>query len=60
MKAALDGVYAQFPETKSYAITGASFLDRGDSSWYIIVFRDKASKDSITFRIDAKTGEIMP
>ncbi|RAP21126.1 hypothetical protein C2W64_03654 [Brevibacillus laterosporus] len=59
MKAALDGVYAQFPETKSYAIE-ASFLDRGDSSWYIIVFRDKDSKDSITFRIDAKTGEIMP
>ncbi|RAP26258.1 hypothetical protein C2W64_02090 [Brevibacillus laterosporus] len=57
VKAAVDRVHDLFPETKSYAIE-ASFLDRGDSSWYIITLSDKDFKNYFTVAVDSKTGQV--
>ncbi|AKF94751.1 hypothetical protein [Brevibacillus laterosporus] len=61
VKAAIDRVYAQFPKTKSYAITSANVIDNFVSNFsrYNITFREKDSKRSITFGINVKTGEII-
>ncbi|QOS98361.1 hypothetical protein JNUCC42_17870 [Brevibacterium sp. JNUCC-42] len=58
VKAALDGVYAQFPEAKSYENTSASFLDRGDSSRYVITLSDKDFKNHFTVAVNSKTGQV--
>ncbi|RNB86955.1 hypothetical protein EDM56_14680 [Brevibacillus fluminis] len=60
-KSGVDKIHALHPETKSYEITSANVIDNfvGNFSKYNITFTEKDSKRSITFGIDAKTGEIM-
>lgn len=60
-KSGIDKIYALYPETKSYEITSANVIDNyvGNFSRYNITFSEKDSKRSITFGINAKTGEII-
>lgn len=60
VKSGVDKIYASHPETKSYVISGANIIDNfvNKFSKFNITFTDKDSKRSITFGIDAKTGEI--
>ncbi|QOS98351.1 hypothetical protein JNUCC42_17820 [Brevibacterium sp. JNUCC-42] len=61
-KSGVDKIHALHPETKSYEITSANVVDNFVSNFsrYNITFSDKDSKESITFGIDGKTGEIIP
>ncbi|TPG83571.1 M56 family metallopeptidase [Brevibacillus laterosporus] len=61
-KSGVDKIHALHPETKSYEITSANVVDNFVSNFsrYNITFSEKDSKRSITFGIDAKTGEIIP
>ncbi|MET3293157.1 UNVERIFIED_CONTAM: putative small secreted protein [Brevibacillus sp. OAP136] len=60
-KSGVDKIHALHPETKSYEITSANVVDNFVSNFsrYNITFTEKDSKRSITFGINAKTGEIM-
>ncbi|QOS98353.1 M56 family metallopeptidase [Brevibacterium sp. JNUCC-42] len=61
-KSGVDKIHALHPETKSYEITSANVIDNFGSNFsrYNITFSEKNSKRSITFGINAKTGEIIP
>ncbi|WPS86291.1 PepSY domain-containing protein [Brevibacillus halotolerans] len=60
-KSGIDKIYTLYPETKSYEITSANVIDNYVSNFsrYNITFSQKDSKRSITFGINAKTGEII-
>ncbi|SFP30754.1 hypothetical protein SAMN05518683_10433 [Salibacterium halotolerans] len=57
----IDEIHAAHPELKSYEITGVNVVDNfiKDFSRYNITFSDNGSNQSMTFGIDAKTGEII-
>lgn len=59
VKSGVDKIHALQPETKSYEVTSANVIDNfiGEFSRYNITFSD--SENSITFGINAKTGEII-
>ncbi|PCN44823.1 hypothetical protein B9C88_09015 [Brevibacillus laterosporus] len=60
-KSGIDKICTLYPETKSYEITSANVIDNYVSNFsrYNITFSEKDSKRSITFGINAKTGEII-
>ncbi|MGG4452160.1 hypothetical protein [Brevibacillus porteri] len=61
VKSGVDKIYASHPETKSYVISSANIVDNfaNKFSKYNLTFTEKNSKRSITFGIDAKTGDII-
>ncbi|MFZ4453451.1 hypothetical protein [Salibacterium aidingense] len=57
----LDEIHAAHPELKSYEMTSANVVDNfiSDFSRYNITFSENDSNHSMTFGIDAKTGEVI-
>ncbi|WP_289136340.1 hypothetical protein [uncultured Brevibacillus sp.] len=60
VQTAVDNIQTSHPETKSYEISSANLIDNfvGKFSKYNLTFTEKHSKRSITFGINAKTGEV--
>ncbi|CAI8874250.1 Peptidase propeptide and YPEB domain protein [Brevibacillus sp. IT-7CA2] len=58
VKAAIDNVYAQFPETKSYEISAyQDVVSKGEYDKYVIRL-EKDSKNFFHFGVDSKTGNL--
>ncbi|WP_289138707.1 hypothetical protein [uncultured Brevibacillus sp.] len=60
VKATIEKVYAQFPETKSYEVNAYKDVVSKDEYDKYVIRLEKDSKRSITIGIDANTGEIIP
>ncbi|MFS0558796.1 hypothetical protein [Brevibacillus sp. 179-C9.3 HS] len=58
VKAAIDNVYVQFPETKSYEINAyEDVVSKGEYDKYVIRL-EKDSKNFFHFAVDSKTGNL--
>ncbi|MEC1722565.1 hypothetical protein [Schinkia azotoformans] len=61
VKSGVEKIHALHPETKSYEVTSANVIDNfiGEFSRYNITLSEINSENSITFGINAKTGDII-